>query len=154
MIDDIEIPEQQIDVAAMQEQPSYTQQEAEFIASLSDSHSDETHDVVASEDVALSQAANTSLFVLNQVENMLKRVGHKDFSWQKEEKEQTAHAVAPALIKSGGKLPDWLEPYKEEAFALFAVGTLAYGGYLQIKELKELDILRDKKQKELSEDAA
>ncbi|EOV0103237.1 hypothetical protein ACOIV3_001878 [Vibrio vulnificus] len=88
---------------------------------------------------ALESAQMTALFSLNMTEGLLKQFGHSDFSFDESQKEQTASAIAPALAKYGGELPAWLEPYKEEVFALIAISTLGFMSYAQIKALKELD---------------
>ena len=94
-------------------------------------------------EVPESQAVDTSqltaMFGLNMTEGLLKQFGHKDFEFDESQKENTAAAIAPALAKYNGELPPWLEPYKEEIFALIAVGTLGVTSYMQIKALKELD---------------
>ncbi|EIV8467033.1 hypothetical protein [Vibrio vulnificus] len=99
---------------------------------------------------ALESAKMTALFSLNMTEGLLKQFGHGDFSFDESQKEQTASAIAPALAKYGGELPAWLEPYKEEVFALIAIGTLGFTSYAQIKALKALDVA----QKEAVSDAA
>lgn len=100
--------------------------------------------------VSLQSAQMTALFTLNMTEGLLKQFGHREFSFDEAQKEQTATAIAPALAKYGGELPAWLEPYKEEVFALIAIGTLGFTSYAQIKALKALDV----PQKEAVSDAA
>ncbi|MCW4446828.1 hypothetical protein OHV10_21545 [Vibrio splendidus] len=88
---------------------------------------------------ATDSAQMTALFGLNMTEGLLKQFAHSGFSFDETQKENTAAALAPALAKYNGQLPPWLEPYKEEVFALLALGTLGFTSYAQIKALKALD---------------
>lgn len=122
--------------------PTFSDEEAAFIASLEAPATDYTGDTdapAANDDLALQGATGTALMLINAAETITKQLAHPQFHWGEAEKKTTADAIAPVLVKNGGQLPEWLEPYKEEAFALFAVGALAFGGYMQVKALKELD---------------
>ncbi|MFW7525304.1 hypothetical protein ACODM8_14375 [Vibrio ostreicida] len=116
--------------------PSITDDEAAFLQAL---ESDAVSDTVESEDLALKGATGTALMLLNMAEGVTKNLLHSDFAWNDKEKEAAAEQIAPALAKNGGELPEWLQPYKEELIALFAVGSLAFGGYMQVKELRKLE---------------
>ncbi len=122
--------------------PSITDEEALFLASLetdSPTMDGEPSGAAANDDLAMQGATGTALMLLNRIEGVTKISVHKDFAWNENEKEAAAAQIAPALVKNGGELPEWLQPYKEELIALFAVGTLAFGGYMQIKELRRLE---------------
>ncbi|MCR9472270.1 hypothetical protein NB496_03260 [Vibrio alginolyticus] len=105
---------------------------------------------------AIDASQATAMFSLNMVEGLLKQFGHHDFAFDESQKENTAAAIAPALAKYNGELPPWLEPYKEEVFAVIAVGTLGITSYMQIKALKALDKPQSEPQPEVeaSADAA
>lgn len=119
-----------------------TDEEANFLASLESEAPTldaELGGAAANDELALQGATGTALMLLNMVEGVTKNMVHKDFGWQETEKQAAAEQIAPALAKNGGQLPEWLEPYKEEAIALLAIGSLAFGGYMQVKELRKLE---------------
>ncbi|WP_406733421.1 hypothetical protein RJD39_04680 [Vibrio scophthalmi] len=123
--------------------PSITDEEAQFLASLDTQTAtfggDPATDAANQDELALKGATGTALMLLNMVEGVTRNSVHKSFAWQEPEKQAAAEQIAPALIKNGGQLPEWLEPYKEEMIALFAISSLAFGGYMQIKELRALE---------------
>ncbi|NOI13800.1 hypothetical protein [Vibrio hepatarius] len=122
--------------------PSITDEEALFLQSLeteSPTMDGAPGATASNDDLALQGATGTALMMLNMVEGITKNSVHKDFAWQETEKQNAAEQIAPALVKNGGQLPEWLEPYKEEMIALFAIGSLAFGGYMQVKELRKLE---------------
>ncbi|MDC5840215.1 hypothetical protein OPW33_12870 [Vibrio europaeus] len=138
-LDDLEIPtmanETDLNLAP-------TDEEANFLASLESEAPTldaELGGAAANDELALQGATGTALMLLNMVEGVTKNMVHKDFGWQETEKQAAAEQIAPALAKNGGQLPEWLEPYKEEAIALLAIGSLAFGGYMQVKELRKLE---------------
>ncbi|MDC5840196.1 hypothetical protein OPW33_12775 [Vibrio europaeus] len=138
-LDDLEIPtmanETELNLAP-------TDEEANFLASLESeapTQDAELGGAAANDELALQGATGTALMLLNMVEGVTKNMVHKDFGWQETEKQAAAEQIAPALAKNGGQLPEWLEPYKEEAIALLAIGSLAFGGYMQVKELRKLE---------------
>lgn len=134
------------------EVPTYSEDEAAFIASLESDSATFTDDATeaASDTLDMQGATATALMLLNTVEAITKQMAHPAFSLGDAEKQATAEAVAPALAKNGGQLPEWLEPYKEEMIALFAVGSLAFGGYMQVKQLRELEAQQNKSQESVS----
>lgn len=122
--------------------PSITDEEALFLQSLeteSPTMDGAPGATASNDDLALQGATGTTLMVLNWIEGATKNAVHKDFGWHEIEKQTAAEQIAPALVKNGGQLPEWLEPYKEEAMAVLAIGSLAFGGYMQIKELRKLE---------------
>lgn len=123
--------------------PSITDDEAAFLQSLENeapSLSDVPGGDAANDDaLALQGATGTALMALNMIEGFTKSSVHPQFAWHESEKQTAAEQIAPALVKNGGELPEWLQPYKEEMIALFAIGALAFGGYMQVKELRKLD---------------
>ncbi len=138
--------------------PSITDEEAQFLASLETSSASmdgEPGAAAANEDeLAMQGATGTALMLLNMVEGVTKSSVHKDFAWSDEEKQAAAGQIAPALVKNGGELPEWLQPYKEELIALFAVGSLAFGGYMQVKELRRLEEAKAANDSKVRNDAA
>ncbi|MCG9576425.1 hypothetical protein L1D14_09255 [Vibrio tubiashii] len=143
-LDDLEIPtmanETELNLAP-------TDEEANFLASLESEAPTldaELGSAAANDELALQGATGTALMLLNMVEGVTKNMVHKDFGWQETEKQAAAEQIAPALAKNGGQLPEWLEPYKEEAIALLAIGSLAFGGYMQVKELRKLEEAQNK----------
>ncbi|MCC5516674.1 hypothetical protein BCT65_006305 [Vibrio splendidus] len=134
------------------EVPTYSEDEAAFIASLESDSATFTDDTTeaASDALDMQGATATALMLLNTVEAITKQMAHPAFALGDAEKQATAEAVAPALAKNGGQLPEWLEPYKEEMIALFAVGSLAFGGYMQVKQLRELEAQQNKSQESVS----
>lgn len=136
-LDDLNIPTM-TDEEALTLRP--TEEEAQFLESLGGQAANDGQTEAANDDaLALQGATGTALMVLNMVEGVTKNAVHPQFGWQDTEKQAAAEQIAPALIKNGGQLPEWLEPYKEEVIALFAIGSLAFGGYLQVKELRQLE---------------
>lgn len=136
-LEDLDIPTM-TDEEALNLRP--TDEEAQFLESLGGQAANDGQTEAANDDaLALQGATGTALMLLNMVENVTKNSVHKDFAWQDTEKQTAAEQIAPALAKNGGQLPEWLEPYKEEVIALFAIGSLAFGGYMQVKELRKLE---------------
>lgn len=135
--------------------PTYTDEEARFLASLESdvATNDDSFapDAANDDDLAMKGATGTALLVLNMVEGLTKQAVHKDFGWGDNEKQIAAEQIAPALVKNGGELPEWLQPYKEEMIALFAIGSLAFGGYMQVKELRRLEEAKQKVSQEKTE---
>lgn len=136
-IDDLDIPtmtdEDALNLAT-------TDEEASFLASLDNEAANDATTSAANDDaLALQGATGTALMALNMIESITKSAVHPQFAWRDEEKQTAAEQIAPALAKNGGQLPEWLEPYKEELIAVFALGSLAFGGYLQVKELRKLE---------------
>lgn len=123
--------------------PSISDEEALFLASLEKETAsfggDAAPNAANDDALALQGATGTALMLLNMVEGVTRNAVHNDFAWQDGEKQAAAEQIAPALAKNGGQLPEWLEPYKEEVIALFAIGSLAFGGYMQVKELRALE---------------
>lgn len=113
--------------------PSITDEEAAFLNTLDDGVLENLSS--ANED-ELKSATDSVLMLLNAAEGLTKNLAHPNFAWKEQEKLSAAQQIAPAFAKHGGQLPEWLEPYKEEVIAVFAISTLAFGSYLQIKELK------------------
>ncbi|MCG9578133.1 hypothetical protein L1D14_18115 [Vibrio tubiashii] len=141
-LEDLEIPTM-TDEQALNLAP--TDEEANFLASLDNEAVNDATSTAANDDaLALQGATGTALMLLNMVEGVTKNMVHKDFAWQETEKQAAAEQIAPALAKNGGQLPEWLEPYKEEAIALLAIGSLAFGGYMQVKELRKLEEAQNK----------
>lgn len=128
--------------------PKITEEEAQFLASLNSESAtfgaDAATQAANDDELAVQGATGTALMMLNMVENITKNAVHKEFAWSDNEKETAAAQIAPALLKNGGQLPEWLEPYKEELIALFAIGSLAFGGYMQVKELRKLEEIKQK----------
>lgn len=130
------------------EVPTYSEDEAAFIASLETESAtfagDTATEPANDSDLSIQGATGTALLLLNTAEMITKQMAHPDFKWCDAEKQACAESIAPALAKNGGQLPEWLEPYKEEMIALFAIGSLAFGGYMQVKQLKELEAQQNK----------
>ncbi|MCF7355072.1 hypothetical protein [Vibrio phage vB_VruC_PG21] len=139
-MDDLNVPEY-VEQVPGESAPNLDQEEADFLKSL-ESESTATTGTEpnnANDDLETKAATGTALMLINTAEAMTKQLAHPAFKWQDAEKQNTAEAIAPAIVKNGGQMPEWLEPYKEEVFALLAVGVLAFGGYMQVKQLKQLD---------------
>ncbi|WP_406733466.1 hypothetical protein RJD39_04820 [Vibrio scophthalmi] len=136
--------------------PSISDEEAAFLNSLDQQTAtlggETATNAANDDDLALQGATGTALMLLNMVEGVTRNSVHKDFAWNEGEKQTAAEQIAPALAKNGGQLPEWLEPYKEEVIALFAIGSLAFGGYMQVKELRALEEAKNASKSELRSD--
>lgn len=144
-MDDLNVPEYVSEVPG-ESAPNLDQEEADFLKSL-ESESPATTGADSNndnDDLETKAATGTALLLINAAESMTKQLAHPAFKWGEAEKQSTAEAIAPAIVKNGGQMPEWLEPYKEEVFALLAVGVLAFGGYMQVKQLKQLDAAQAK----------
>lgn len=139
-MDDLDVPEYGQNMPG-ESAPTLDQEEADFLQSLESESAANTgaEPNNANDDLETKAATGTALLLINAAETMTKQLAHPAFKWGEAEKQSTAEAIAPAITKNGGQMPEWLEPYKEEVFALLAVGMLAFGGYMQVKQLKQLD---------------
>ena len=125
-------------------------EEKELLNSLDDDFNPDTViENKTQKEMLLEQGEVTATAVLGVGEQMLKQVGHKQFSFDEAQVENVAKAAAPLFVKYGGELPPWLAQYKEEIMFTFAVGTLGFSSHSQIKALKKID--KEKEVKEVKE---
>lgn len=89
--------------------------------------------------MALESGKVAVVMGLGVVQQGVKQFVHQDFEFDEAGVDGVANAAAPLLVKYGGKLPPWLEPYKEEIALFAATGMLVFGSYMQIRELKAMD---------------
>lgn len=134
-IDDLDIPtmtdEDALNLAT-------TDEEASFLASLDNEAANDATTSAANDDALALQGATGSIaLLLNLIESMGKQAVDPRFGWQEIEKQTAAENIAPALIKYGGDFEDF--KYKEEVLAGFAVITLGFSGYMQVKEFRKLE---------------
>jgi len=59
---------------------------------------------------------------------------HPAINYDKDVREKVARRLAPVLLKYDGKLPPWLERWKEEIFLSITLGGVAYGTVKAIRE--------------------
>jgi len=92
-----------------------------------------------SNEAALLAGKASATIAMGVVEQALKMVGHKDFSFDPEEAENVCAAAAPLMVKYGGEMPPWLAQYKEELAFVAAAGMLSFSSVQQLKTLKAID---------------
>lgn len=59
---------------------------------------------------------------------------HPAIEYEKGTREQVAERLAPVLAKHGGKMPPWLEQWKEEIMLVITLGSVAYGTVKAVRE--------------------
>ena len=87
---------------------------------------------------AMAGAIASAQMGLSMFESIMKGF-HKQFSFDPHLMQNASEKIAPCLLKYGGELPSFLQPYKEEICAVSGLGVLGFASYQQIKELKSLD---------------
>lgn len=93
----------------------------------------------ADKELALESSKMTVTVGLGIVEQGVKQFVHPDFVLDKAGVEGVSSAAAPLLVKYGGKMPPWLEPYKEEIAFVAATGMLVLGSVAQVRLLRAMD---------------
>ena len=109
---------------------------AELDADFDPTEAVESHGVDEAKQAA---AEATALMAMTSIEGILKQFAHKDVVISDEQKQGTAEALKPLLVKYNGQMPPWMEQYKEEIAAVVAVGVLGFGVTKQVKQLKAMD---------------
>jgi hypothetical protein len=91
------------------------------------------------EQAAAEMAPMSAMFALMGIEQAIKAFVHPRFEISDERREQVARDCAPALIKYGAILPEWLAQYEAEIMAVKAVGGLTIESVGQVKRLQAED---------------
>lgn len=91
------------------------------------------------EQAAADMAPMSAMFALMGIEQAIKAFVHPRFEITDERRQQVAHDCAPALIKYGALLPEWLAQYEAEIVAIKAVGGLTIESVGQVKRLQAED---------------
>ncbi|OOE92845.1 hypothetical protein BZG76_06060 [Salinivibrio sp. AR647] len=91
------------------------------------------------EQAAAEMAPMSAMFALMGIEQAIKAFVHPRFEISDERREQVARDCAPALIKYGAILPQWLAEYEAEIMAVKAVGGLTIESVGQVKRLQAED---------------
>lgn len=125
-----------------------TAEENNFLKSLGD---DVIEGTPVDDAIQLAQGKMTAVGVITAGECMMQQFVHKDFSLDPTQKEHVSDSFAPLFVKYGGELPPWLLQYKEEIAFTFAMGTMCFVSYAQVKALKKIDaekVINEKGKKE------
>lgn len=125
-----------------------TEEENDFLKSLDDEEKIEAgFDQQAEQALLLAQGEMTAVALLGAGEGLIKNFGHKDFKLDPAQKENASKSFAPLFVKHGGELPPWVTQYKEEIMFTFALGSMCFASYAQVKTLKQQDAEEANKKK-------
>lgn len=131
------IKDEAIQVEAIEEVIQNTDEENDFLKSLDDDS--DLEGVKADSSLGLAQGKASAVGLLAMGECLVQQFGHKSFALDPTQKKHVSESFAPLFVKYGGELPPWLLQYKEEIAFTFAMGTLCFTSYSQVKALKKVD---------------
>ena len=123
-----------------------TAEESDFLRSLDDDFEPQAIPSQTDQKVELEAAAALASGGLMAVEGGLKMMLHPDFAFDAKQTQNVAEKVAPLVLKYGANPPEWVKEYMQEIIAAFAIGSLAFGSVMQVRQLKLAD--EEKAQKE------
>lgn len=119
-----------------------SQDESNFLNSLDEQDFDpsEVQAEQQTNQVDIEAAQAIVCIGLMTVESTLKSMLHKDFQFDADQAENVASKVAPLIVKYGVNPPPWLAKYMDEIMAVFAIGMLGLASFMQVKNLKAIDV--------------
>ncbi|MCG7500046.1 hypothetical protein MHO82_24590 [Vibrio sp. Of7-15] len=125
------------------------QVESDFLSSLDeDDFEPEDMPSKADQKMELQAASGLALGGLMAVEGGMKMMLHPDFTFDAKQANNVAEKVAPLILKYGANPPDWVKEYMQEIIAAFAIGSLAFGSVMQVRQLKAADLEKAKQEAE------
>lgn len=111
--------------------------ESEFLSSLDEGDFEpQAMPSQADQKMELEAAAALASGGLMAVEGAIKMMLHPDFAFDAKKAENVAEKVAPLVLKYGANPPEWVKEYMQEIIAACALGSLAFGSVMQVRQLK------------------